>query len=349
MFINVSSPLVSIIVVNYKDYAYLSKCLISLNKTTYPNTEIVVVDNESNSNAVDKLKVAFKNVRFFSLRENLHYAGGNNYGITNSKGDFIVLLNNDTIVEDGWLEPLVREALIEPRAFYQPRILSLDKSDTILSLGNTVHLLGIAFPIAIGKHISDISLPKHKVEVFYCSGACIFTSREILDELGGLDSNYWTYFEDVSLGWRGRLRGCPSYLVSDSTIYHKWGGSYGQQLSPKKLYLLERGRLSSVLRNFSIRSLLVLLPAILILDLLLTIYLLPKGMATAKIHATVDVFRNLRIIIRERKKIQASRKKTDGEISLYMSSTIQHPYIGKIPHTAETILIKVSKTLMNIL
>jgi GT2 family glycosyltransferase len=345
----VTSPLVSIIVVNYKDYAYLNKCLISLNKTTYPNTEIVVVDNESNSNALDKLKDEFKNVRFFSLRENLQYAGGNNYGIINSKGEFIVLLNNDTTVEGAWLEPLVREALIEPRAFYQPKILSLDKSDTILSLGNTVHLLGIAFPIGIGKLISEISLPKHKVEVFYCSGACIFTSRETLDEFGSLDSNYWTYYEDVSLGWRGRLRGCPSYLVSDSTIYHKWGGSYGQQLSPQKLFLLERGRLSSILRNFSIRSLLLLFPAVLILELLLTIYLLRKGLATAKIRATIDVFRNLRIIIHERKKIQASRKKTDREISLYMSSTLQHPYIGKIPHTAERILIKVSETLMNIL
>ncbi len=344
-----TSPLVSIIVVNYKDYTFLNKCLVSLSKTTYPNTEIVVVDNESNSNVLYKLKDEFKNVRFFSVSENLQYAGGNNYGISKAKGEFIVLLNNDTIVDSGWLEPLVREALIEPRAFYQPRILSLDKSDTILSLGNTVHLLGIAFPIGIGKDISEISLPKHKVEVFYCSGACIFAARETLDEFGGLDSNYWTYYEDVSLGWRGRLRGCSSFLVSDSTIYHKWGGSYGQQLSRDKLFLLERGRLSSILRNFSIRSLLLLFPTVLILDLLITIYLIPKGLATAKIHATIDVFGNLRIIIRERKRIQASRKKTDGEISLYMSTTLQHPYIGKIPRTAERILIKVSKTLMNIL
>jgi GT2 family glycosyltransferase len=122
----VTSPLlVSIIIVNYKDYTYLYQCLKSLARTTYPHIEIIVVDNDSNVTMLRKLEDEYKQVNFFPLKENLNYAEGNNYGIKKSKGDFIVLLNNDTEVQSNWIEPLVNEALINPRSFYQPIIYSM--------------------------------------------------------------------------------------------------------------------------------------------------------------------------------------------------------------------------------
>ena len=342
--------LVSVIIVNYRDYTHLYNCLTSLRTTlTYNNLEIIVVDNESNLTLLNDLQSKFQEVQFFPLKENLNYAEGNNYGIAKSKGDFIVLLNNDTTVETNWLEPLIREGSANPRAFYQPKIFLLDKNDTIFSLGCKIHLFGHGFPIGIGKHISEVIIPEEKVEVFYCVGACVFTSRETLIKVGGMDSNYWTYYEDVNLGWKGRLVGCPSYLVPDSTIYHKWGGSYGQQLSQKKLYLLERGRLSSVLRNYSVRSILLLFPAMLFFEFFLILYLLRKGLVIPKVHASLDVLRNLSTILHERGTIQSTRLCTDKDISLFMSVTIEHPYIRKLPYVAERLLTWLSKKLMNIL
>jgi GT2 family glycosyltransferase len=341
--------LVSVIIVNYKDYTHLYRCLNSLGKTTYSNTEIIVVDNESDHNALKKLYDEFPEVHFFPLKENLNYAEGNNYGIDKSKGDFIVLLNNDTMVENEWLEPLVNEAIKNPRAFYQPKILLLDKPDTIFSLGCTINPLGIAFPIGLGKHISQINLPKEKLEVFYCAGACIFTSRQTLGELKGFDSNYWTYYEDVNLGWRGKLLGIPSFLVPGSRIYHKWGGTYGQKLSPKKLYLLERGRYSSILRNYSVRSIAIISIVAFIFDAAILVYLLPKRMATAKVQASLDILRNFKFIINERKKVQADRIKSDSNISVCMSSYIEHPFIGRIPYIAQKLVTRISKLLIDML
>jgi GT2 family glycosyltransferase len=342
-------PLVSIIIVNYKDYTYLYQCLNSLARTTYPNIEIIVVDNDSDVTMLRKLKDEYKQVNFFPLKENLNYAEGNNYGIKKSKGDFIVLLNNDTEVQSNWIEPLVKEALINPRSFYQPIIYSLDNPDIIFSLGSTINPLGIAFPICAEKHISEVHLPKEKTEVFYCAGACVFTSREILNELEGLDSNYWTFYEDVNLGWKGRLRGYPSFIVPDSTIYHKWGGTHGRELSKKKLYFLERGRVSSILRNFSIRSLVILSLPISIFDLAVLFYLIPKHMATVKVRASFDVLRNLKLIIKERKEIQMSRIKNDAFVSMRMTSRIEHPLIGRIPSMLQGLLIQTSKILIHIL
>jgi GT2 family glycosyltransferase len=342
-------PLVSIIIVNYKDYSYLDQCLYSLATTTYPNIEIIVVDNNSNVALIRKLKDKYKQVEFFSLKENLNYAEGNNYGIKKSNGDFIVLLNNDTKVQNDWMEPLVREGLVNPKAFYQPIIYSLDNHDIIFSLGGTVTPLGIAFPISAEKHISKVHLPKKRTEIFYCAGACIFTSRELLDELGGLDSNYWTFYEDVNLGWKGRLRGYPSFIVPDSNIYHKWGGTQGRELSKKKLYLLERGRISSILRNFSVRSIVILALPISVFDLAILFYLIPKRTASVKVRASVDVIRNLRLIITERKKIQVSRTKNDSFVSMLMTSRIEHPLIGGIPSILQMVLIRISKVLIRVL
>jgi GT2 family glycosyltransferase len=345
----VDNLLVSIIIVNYKDYSYLYRCLESLHKTIYPNTEIIVVDNESDPAALDKLNNKFKDTHFFALKENLNYAEGNNYGIAKSKGDFIVLLNNDTVVENNWLEPLVEEGLNNPRAFYQPLILLLDRPDYIFSIGCAINPLGIAFPIGIGKHISEISIPKEKAEVFYCVGACIFTSKQTIYEVGGFDSNYWTYYEDVNLGWKGKLHGIPSFIVPSSTIYHKWGGTYGQKLSPRKLYLLERGRYSSILRNYSVRSIVIISAVAFVFDLAILVFLLPRHMAMAKIHASLDVLKNLGPLIKDRKKVQQARVKKDGDICKHMSTYIEHPLIGRIPNIAQKLLVWVSELLIEIL
>jgi GT2 family glycosyltransferase len=342
-------PLVSIIIVNFKQYDQLQRCLVSLSKTTYPNIEILVIDNESDDKEFNVMKSKFRNVKFFSLKENLDYSGGNNLGFTKSKGEFIVFLNNDTTVEKDWLEPLVREVRIQPRAFYQPKILLSDTPNIINSLGNSIHIFGFAFPTGNGKNISEFCIPNGKKEVFYCSGACLFTSREILNEFGGLDSNYWKYYEDVNLGWKGRMYGYPSYLVASSTIYHKWGGTFGQELSTKKLYYLERGRVSSILRNFSFKSLVLILPTIFIIDLVLLAYFLPKGMAATKIQASIDVIRNLKLIAHERGVVQSIRRKNDKDIIVHMSISIDHPYIDKLPRVAKRMLVRFSKIIANLL
>jgi GT2 family glycosyltransferase len=185
--------------------------------------------------------------------------------------------------------------------------------------------------------------------VFYCSGSCVLCSRQMLNQLGGLDSNYWTYYEDVNLGWKGRLFGYPSYVVPDSTIYHKWGGVYGQLLSHKKLYLLERGRLSSIARNFTRRSILLILPAVIFLDIFLIIYFIPKGLANAKVQATLDFFRNIKLITSERKEIQARRIIADKDIAKYMSTKIEHPYFEEFPKKIDKLLVLVSRIIINML
>jgi GT2 family glycosyltransferase len=339
--------LLSIIIVNYKEYEFLRRCLISL-KNTYHDTEVIVVDNESNEVALSALKRDFGDVVFFGLKENLNYAEGNNFGIAHSSGKFVVTLNNDTIVDKNWLEPLLKVGLANPEALYQPKILFLENPEMVNSLGNTVHLFGFAFPIAIGKRaVNATEHTGNVVKVFYCSGACIFTSRKVFDKLGGFDSNYWTYYEDVNLGWKGNLYGYPSYVVSDSVIYHRWGVAHGRELTRQKLFLLERGRLSSLFRNLSARSIFMLIPFIISLDFVMIVYLIPrKGMAKAKFKATLSLLKNWKTIRLERKMIQKSRTAKDREISQLFATIIEHPYLELSPRY-KGLLESISRNLRN--
>lgn len=342
--------LISIIIVNYRNYGKLRDCLTSVNSSLYSNLEIVVVDNSSDELELERVRRDFKSAKFFTLKGNLNYAEGNNFGFSRCSGDFIVILNNDTVVEENWLEPLVNAATLNPCAFYQPKILFLESPDVVNSLGNTVHVLGFAFPLGINSNVSASSQSQEITEVFYCSGACIFVSRNVLEKLGGFDSNYWTYYEDVNLGWRGKLLGFRSYVVPSSTIYHSWGATHGQKLTPAKLYLLERGRLSSLLRNYSLRSLLILIPFIFLLDLFLFIYLIPnKGMAIAKWKASISLLKAFRILLSQRKGIQSLRVINDGELSKFLNHSINHPYLENMPKVPKAILENLSRLLIRCL
>lgn len=330
--------LVSVIIVNYKDYGTTAECLESLESTTYPNYEVIVIDNEYDDIQLEKLQNRFRNFRFIPSRENLYYAGGNNLGIEHAKGDLLVLLNNDTKVTPGWLGPLVESTERRPMAFYQPKILFMNRPEVINSMGNTMNVFGFSFPIKINeKDDRDIE----EREVFYCSGACVATTRKTVEAVGKLDSNFYNYYEDVNWGWRGRLIGIRSFVVPKSVIYHKWGGSYSNALNARKLFFLERGRKASILRNFSLKTIVVLTPSLLLIDLALGLYCVKKGMFGKKLAADIDVWKNLGMIAAERKHIQSIRSSNDREILLSASRKIKHPYFESAP-TAKKILDSLS-------
>src|SRR5207245_11696184 len=138
-----------------------------------------------------------------------------------------------------------------------------------------------------GLGLEDKGQFNEKKAIFYPSGACVFTSRKMLDLLGGLDSNFFTYYEDVNLGWKALLLGYQSFYIPESVIFHKWFGSFGKSLSPVKFQFIERGRMSALLINLSLKSLIIMLPSVLIIECLITVYSLSNGLFGAKLKASL--------------------------------------------------------------
>ena len=142
---NNSQPLVSIIILNYNAGNLLLDCVESVLQTNYENYEIIVVDNASTDNSQNECNEKFKPIQLIQNQKNLGYCEGNNVGIGNAGGEFVVILNPDTLVESNWLNALVNGYQEFGEGIYQPRFLTTDNHKILQGTGNMIHLFGFGF------------------------------------------------------------------------------------------------------------------------------------------------------------------------------------------------------------
>jgi GT2 family glycosyltransferase len=338
--LNKKRPLVSIIILNFNGLNLLRECLQSVFKTHYPNYEVIVIDNGSTDGSCIMIEKEFPRASLIRNIENLGYSEGNNIGILRSRGDYIVLLNNDTIVAPEWLSELTIEAERNPECFYQPKILFVG-SNRINSVGNYVQLFGFAFPCGLGE--VDVGQYDHKHNASYASGACVFASKQLVEDVGLLDEGFFAFYEDVNWGWRGLMRGYITTYVPSAVIYHRWGSSWGRSMSSKKFFLIERSRLASVLRNYSFRTLVALFPMLVFFELSVFSYCFLRGFLSEKISIYADLLRLRRVLISQRRELQKRRKMSDGFVLSFFSDGLTHLYLGAFAAPINRLLIFFAK------
>ena len=295
--------LISIIVLNYNAGELLLNCINSLKKSTYQNIEILVVDNISSDDSHIKCKKQFPDIKLIQNRKNLGYCGGNNVGIKEAKGEFIVILNPDTIVEENWLDEMFNAFNEFGDGLYQPKIISLNESDIIQSTGNMIHAFGFGFARDKGKKIIE---KKEEIEkIGYASGTCLFTTKKVLEKVGLLDEFLFLYHDDLDLGWRAAQIGINSYYVPKSKIFH--AESYSLKWSAKKFYWLERNRKYCLKTHYSKDTYKKMSFSLMLVDLSVWLFYISKGFLNAKIRAELDILKNKKII--ENKYLELEKKK----------------------------------------
>ena len=188
------SPLISIIILNYNAGELLLNCVNSLRKSTYTNLEILVVDNISSDGSQKKCKERFPEIKLIQNNKNLGYCGGNNIGIRDARGEFIVILNPDTIVEPNCISELISAYNKFGDGLYQPKILSLNEEDIIQSTGNMLHVFGFGFARDKGNRV--VNKIEEIEKIGYASGTCLFTSKEVFDKIGLLDEFLFLYHDE---------------------------------------------------------------------------------------------------------------------------------------------------------
>ena len=289
---NDSSPLVSIIILNYNAGNLLLNCVDSVFKSTYPNFEVLVVDNISTDNSHIICKEKFEKIHLIKNKENLGYCEGNNVGIRNADGEFIVILNPDTIVEPDWLNHLMSAYSKFGEGLYQPKFFSLNEKLVLQSTGNMLHIFGFGFARDKGK--ADDKKIESVEKINYASGTCLFTSKIVLDKVGLLDPFLFLYHDDLDLGWRAAQIGINSFYVPQSIIYH--AESYSIKWSSKKFYWLERNRKYCLLTHYSKETYAKMRSSLFLVDVCVWLFYLSKGFLGAKIKAELDIFRNRKAI-----------------------------------------------------
>jgi len=260
----------SIIIVTYNHKQYLKACINSILQQDYPH-EIIVVDNCSHDGSAQFIIENFPTVKVIKSSENKGYGAGNNLGVKHAKGEYIVILNPDTIVEDRWLRELIEPIENESGIITTPKILLYDGS-AINTCGNINHFTGLTFTRGLGE-LPDAYSVQEYVSGF--SGCCFAMRRKDFLALGGFDENFFTYNEDSELSWRAYFKGFQILFVPTSVIKH----DYSLSVPPEKLSHLEKGRYIILKKYLSRRDILLLFPSLLTAEVLTFGYALKHGRA----------------------------------------------------------------------
>mgnify|MGYP006117564497 CR=1 FL=1 len=315
-------PLISIIILNYNAGNLLLECVESISNSNYKNLEIIVVDNISKDNSHKICKKKFPDIILIENKKNLGYCGGNNIGIEQANGEFLVILNPDVIVEPNWLNELLIAFRKHGKGLYQPKILATTDNSTLISAGNMIQLFGFGF--SRGKGEKDRGQYEKDEEVGYASGTCLFSSSNIFSEIGNFDTYLFAYHDDLDLCWKARLKGIKSFYIHKSIIYHPLEG-YSFKWNSFKFFLMERNRLYCLKKNFSKKTIFKLLPSLILVDIAVTLFYLKKGFISEKIKANLDILKNYNQISRNHNLIQKNRIIDDREIIKKFTNKIEVP------------------------
>ncbi len=244
---------VSIVTVNYNHSHVTDELLDSIAvKNTYPNIEIVVVDNASKVNPVPAWITKYPNVTFIRSEVNLGFAGGNNIGINAATGDYFFLVNNDTEFTEGLIETLVETLDTHPEVgMVSPKIKYFDKPEMLQYAGYTPMNYFTARNACVGQFETDNGQYDYITgETGFAHGAAMMVKREAIDKAGLMSENFFLYYEEMDWCDRIKHNGYKVWVNMQALIYHKESISVGKK-STLKEYFMNRNRILFTRRNAS--------------------------------------------------------------------------------------------------
>ena len=254
------SPNVSVVIPNVNGAAWLPNCLDGLASQGYRDFEILLIDNGSTDDSVALVRARYPDVRVIELEHNTGFATAVNKGIAAARGEYVALLNNDTVAKPGWLGALVELAdgsSAEVGAIAS-KMLRMDDPDRVDDAGDALSWIGAAQKLGHQQPASDFNEAR---EVFSpCAGAALYRSS-FLQALGGFDERFFAYLEDVDLGLRGRLLGYRYLFEPQAEVLHKGQGSALSR--GEYVRLITRNRLILFTKNVPLGLLVKHLPQLL--------------------------------------------------------------------------------------
>lgn len=309
----------SVIIPNWNGKHLLKTCLVSIQKQTFKNIEIVVVDNGSEDGSADYIRKFFPGVKIVELDKNYGFAKAVNIGIKASNGKFVVLINNDTEVDKDCIKYLVEAAITHPEVgFVAAKMLDFHRRDIIDSVGDYIDEVGHANNIGLGeKDVPAFNKPDY---VFLVTGGGGLFKRDVFERVGFLDENYFAYFEDVDFCLRAQLQGFKGWYEPKAIIYH-----IHKATSSKNQTLLEywqfRNMTQTIIKDFPTSILLKKWRwlKIILVHFNTIFYQLKNGYFWPPILADLWIIFHLPLLLKERKKIQSNIKVSSEYIEGFLA------------------------------
>ena len=303
-----NDPRVSIVIPNLNGLNYLKDCISSVLSQRYMPFEIIVVDNGSTDGSIQFLRSHFPTVKIIALPENIGFAGGCNRGVIAAKGEWIVLLNNDTVAEPAWLEELVGAARPEDVAVVGSRCPTRGVPEKYYEMNGTLNVLGY----------NIMGVFEDLQQSFHVSGCAVLFKKEYLAV--PFDDDYFLYSEDVYLAWRARLRGYRVIQAPASIVYHVGSATTSRQNRSLILYYQQRNRVLNLLLFYEAGNLLKIGPFLLVdfLGKIVEGLIRKRGTFLALLKGYVWIMVNVPAVLEKRRRLQSERQVPDQEIVRWM-------------------------------
>jgi GT2 family glycosyltransferase len=233
-----AAPPVTVILVNWNGREVTLDCLASLLRATYPALRVLLVDNASTDGSVQEVRSRYPEVEVLVMAANLRFAGGNNAGMRHaleSSAEYLVLLNNDTVVDPGFLEPLVARMAADPgTGMVAPKIFYHATPEVIWFAGGAISMwTGTMRHIGIRE--VDRGQHDRPGDIEYATGCCVMVRSSVVRRVGMLDESFFIYGEDADWSMRVRQAGYRILYEPASKVWHKISVSSGGHLSAFKL------------------------------------------------------------------------------------------------------------------
>lgn len=300
--------LVSIVIPNWNGKRFLPACLNSLRVLDYPLCEVIVVDNGSADGSVELIRMQYPEVKLLTFENNTGFSVAVNAGICAALGEFIALLNNDTVVEANWISEMVRAMRQHPEIGSTAcKMLAYDDRSLLDGAGDGYPRGGL--PGRIGHREIDrgqFDTPRYILGA--CGGAALYR-RTMFEDVGLFDEDYFAYLEDVDMGLRAQNAGYKCLYVPSAVMYHLGCGTTGSGYHPMVVRLSSQNNWNTIAKNMPAPLLLKFLPQILYCQLYyLAVVIVRGGQLIPWLSGSWRALRLLPRMLRKRREIAQQRR-----------------------------------------
>lgn len=299
--------LISVFTVNWNGKTWLDRYLKSLTSQTYENLELIVVDNASIDSSVEFIRKKYPKVRVIQNKKNFGLAKATNIGVRESRGKYILFMNNDTWVKKDFVEKLFK--------FYKDNDYTVVSAEEKRYKGNKKFICNTTID-PTGSPAFYIPTYSRKEKIFYLT-VCFLCAKDEFTNSGGMDNDFFMYYEDVDWFWKLTLLGKKFTVTDTCQIYHAGAGSSGSGLKYSTFLWRNQNTLQTLIKNYQVITLIIVLPIYLLQNAIEAIFFLAikrSDLSKSYVEGWMFNITRLKKIRQKRRVVQRNRTISDFQV-----------------------------------